>query len=97
VEEIVKYKSAHLDKRHNYRSSIFIRLLEIVIDKEFDYEQIQEKGETYYKKLVKTPIPSDLTQDTEIVPYEVLWKYILDIIKTNKAYIHFRFYNMSAM
>ncbi|WKN30742.1 hypothetical protein PZB74_17440 [Porifericola rhodea] len=97
VEEITKYKSAHLDKRHNYRSSIFIRLLEIVIDKEFDYDQIKEKGENYYKKLVKAPIPSDLTQDTEIVPYEVLWKHILNVIKTNKAYVHFRFYNMSPM
>ncbi|WPP51231.1 hypothetical protein [Catalinimonas niigatensis] len=95
VQEIVKYKSAHLDKRHNYRGSIFIRLLEIVIDKEFDYEQIKEKGETYHKKLIKTPIPSDLSQDTEILPYEVLWDHILNIIKTNKAYIHFRFYNLN--
>jgi len=97
VEEIIKYKSAHLDKRHNYRSSIFIRMLEIVIDKEFDFEQIQEKGNTYYKKLLNTPIPSDLEQDTEVIPYQALWKHILDILKTNKAYIHYRFYNLKAM
>jgi hypothetical protein len=97
IEEILKYKSAHLDKRHNYRGSIFIRLLEIILDKEFDFDQIHEKGNTYYKKLVKTPIPSDLTQDTEIIPYEVLWKHVLDILKTNKAYIHYRFYNLKAM
>jgi hypothetical protein len=97
IEEILKYKSAHLDKRHNYRGSIFIRLLEIIHDKEFDFDQIHEKGNTYYKKLVKTPIPSDLTQDTEIIPYEVLWKHVLDILKTNKAYIHYRFYNLKAM
>ncbi len=97
IEEIINYKSVHLDKRHNYRSSIFIRMLEIILDKEFDFEQIQEKGNTYYKKLVNTPIPSDLTQDTEIIPYQYLWNYILDILKTNKAYIHFRFYNLQAM
>ena len=97
VEEIVKYKSAHLDKRHNYRSSIFIRMLEIILDKEFDYEQIQEKGHTYYKKLVSTPIPSNLEQDTEVIPYQILWNHVLDILKTNKAYIHFRFYNLKAM
>lgn len=97
VEEIVKYKSAHLDKRHNYRSSIFIRLLEIIIDKEFEYEQIKEKGDTYYRKLLKTPIPSDLKQDTEILPYEVVWDQILEIIKTNKVYIHYRFYNLNAV
>lgn len=97
VEEILKYKSAHLDKRHNYRSSIFIRMLEIILDKEFDYEQIYEKGQTYYNKLVNTPIPSDLKQDSEVIPYQILWGHILDILKTNKAYIHFRFYNLKAM
>ena len=97
VEEIIKYKSAHLDKRHNYRGSIFIRMLEIILDKEFDYEQIYEKGQTYYKKLVNTPIPSDLKQDAEVIPYQILWQHILDILKTNKAYIHFRFYNLEAM
>lgn len=97
VEEIIKYKSAHLDKRHNYRSSIFIRMLEIILDKEFDYEQIYEKSQTYHKKLLNTPIPSDLHQDAEVVPYQILWHHILDILKTNKAYIHFRFYNLEAM
>ena len=97
VEEIIKYKSAHLDKRHNYRSSIFIRMLEIIIDKEFEYEQIHEKGENYYNKLVSMSIPSDLKQDTEVVPYQILWGTILEILKTNKAYIHYRFYNLKAM
>ncbi len=95
VDEIIKYKSAHLDKRHNYRSSIFIRLLEIVIDKEFDYDQIKEKGETYHKKLTKTLIPADPEQEIEIIPYEILWQHILNLIKTNKAYVHFRFYNLN--
>ncbi|MFP4090775.1 MAG: hypothetical protein ACLFUB_17405 [Cyclobacteriaceae bacterium] len=97
VEEAIKYKSAHLDKRHNYRSSIFIRLLEIVVEKEFDYSKIEEKGDTYYRKLLKTPIPSDLQQDTEIIPYENLWQHTLGILKTNKSYIHFRFYNIKAI
>jgi hypothetical protein len=97
VDEVIKYKSAHLDKRHNYRSSIFIRMLEIVVEKEFDFGRIEEKGDTYLKKLVNTPIPSDLQQDTEIIPYEILWQHILGILKTNKSYVHYRFYNIKAI
>ncbi len=97
VAELEQYKSAHLDKRHNYRSSIFIRMLEVVVEKEFDYDKISEKGNTYYKKLLKHRIPADLNTDTEVLPYEKLWEHVLGILKTNKAYIHFRFYNAKAM
>lgn len=97
VAEMQKYKSPHLDKRHNYRNSIFIRMLEIVIEKEFELDKIQEKGNNYHKKLLKYRIPADLNLDTEIIPYEKLWQHILGILKTNKAYIHFRFYNAKAI
>ena len=97
VAEIQKYKSAHLDKRHNYRSSIFIRMLEILVEKEFDFERVKEKGNNYYKKLLKHQIPGNLNMDTEVVPYDKMWQHILSILKTNKAYIHFRFYNAKAM
>jgi hypothetical protein len=94
VDEIQKYCSTHLDKRHNYRNSIFIRMLSIVTEKEFNYELIQEKGNTYYKKLLRTRIPSDIKDDMEVIHYEVLWNYILNILKTNKLYVHYRFYNI---
>ncbi|MGK7393055.1 MAG: hypothetical protein ACNS62_00735 [Candidatus Cyclobacteriaceae bacterium M3_2C_046] len=93
VEELQQYSSIHLDKRHNYRNSIFIRMLGIVTEKEFNYELIEEKGTTYLKKLLKFNIPFDLKNEIEIIPYEKLWSYILNILKTNKLYIHYRFYN----
>ncbi len=97
IAEIQQYKSAHLDKRHNYRNSIFIRMLEIVVEKDFEVEKIQEKGHTYYKKLLKHRIPSDINQDSEVIPYEKIWEHVLNIIKSNKAYTHFRFYSAKAM
>lgn len=92
-QELQKYSSVHLDKRHNYRNSIFIRMLSIIVDKEFNYELIEEKGETYLKKLIKFNIPFDLESEMEVLPYEKIWGYMLDILKTNKLYIHYRFYN----
>ena len=97
VKWIVDYKSPHLDKRNNYRSSVFIRLLEIIIEKEFDFDLIQEKGTLYYQKLTDTKIPVDLETEMEVVPYERLWLHILRILKTNKAYVHYQFYNAQAM
>lgn len=93
VEYLQQYNSVHLDKRNNYRTSIFIRLLTIIIEKEYNWETIQEKGANYYKKLQTTQIPSDLLLDMEIIPYEILWQDILDILKNEKLYVHYRFYN----
>lgn len=97
VEELQQYNSTHLDKRHNYRNSIFIRLLSIVTEKEFNYEQIEEKGRTYYNKLRKIDIPSDPGVDMEIISYDVLYGFILEYLKSNKLYVHYRFYNLNAV
>ena len=97
VHKISQYKSAHLDKRHNYRSSIFIRLMEIVVEKEFDFERISEKGNSYYKKLTRNQIPNEIASDVEVVPYEKMWSHILSILRANKVYVHYRFYNAKAI
>lgn len=92
--QMSKLSSTHLDKRHNYRNSIFIRMLEIIKEKDYNYKLISEKGATYLKKLVKTQIPPDWSLELEVIPYEKLWEYVLNILKTNKYYLHFRFYNL---
>jgi hypothetical protein len=97
VEALQQYNSTHLDKRHNYRNSIFIRLLSIVTEKEFNYDQIEEKGRTYYNKLRKIDIPSEPGVDMEIISYDVLYSFILEYLKSNKLYVHYRFYNISAV
>jgi len=94
IEQIKKYSSLHLDKRHNYRNSIFIRMLEIIPEREYMHKPILDKGSNYLKKLVSTPIPPDLHQELEIIPHEILWEYIMNILRTNKNYLHYRFYHV---
>ena len=86
--------SVHLDKRHNYRNSIFIRMLEIIVEKNYDFKAISDKGSNYLKKLISTQIPPDWHQELEIIQYEKLWEYVLNILETNKYYLHYRFYNL---
>ncbi len=95
LNALIPLSSLHLDKRHNYRSSVFIRMLEIVDEKEFDVNLIREKCKNYLLKLTKTQIPPDHQQEMEIIPLEILWEYVLNILKTNKYYVHYRFYNLS--
>ncbi len=93
VAQLSGHKSAHLDKRHNYRSSIFIRLLEIMVEKEFDFERVSEKGNSYYKKLTRNTIPNEIATEIEVVPYQKLWTHLLSILRVNKVYLHYRFYH----
>ena len=97
IDALQQYNSTHLDKRHNYRNSIFIRLLSIVTEKEFNYELIEEKGRNYFSKLANTNIPTDPDSEMEVIPYEKLYAYILEYLKTNKIYVHYRFYNLNVV
>lgn len=94
VEEINKYNSEHLDKRHNYRNSIFIRLISMVPELEFNHDSIKDRGKVYFGKLKRTKIPCEIRADMEIIPYDVVWNYILKILSSNKFYVHYRFYDI---
>jgi hypothetical protein len=97
IGQLGPLSSTHLDKRHNYRNSVFIRMLEIVIEKGFEYELIREKCQNYYQKLKEIQIPPDFEQEMEIIPLEILWEYVMNILKTNKNYVHYRFYHFSEL
>ena len=95
VRDLEKYNSAHLDKRANYRNSIFIRLLTIMLEKDFNFEEIDERDQNYSQKLQQHPLPTDMMTDLEIIPYEVLWSEIKSMLKEDKRYRHYRFYHLA--
>jgi hypothetical protein len=95
LTELDKYNSSHLDKRSNYRNSVFIRLINLVPENDFSYETVKEKGQVYMQKLQKTRIPQDSYSDLEVYRYEFMWEEVLQILKTNKEYVHFKFYHFT--
>ena len=97
LKEMDQYNSSHLDKRSNYRNSVFIRMLNLVPENDFNYESILEKSEIYFRKLKKTHIPQDKYTDLEVYPYKLMWKEILQILKSDKQYVHFMFYHFSTV
>ncbi len=94
LSELQKYNSEHLDKRTNYRNSIFIRLISMVTENEFNHDVIKERGKVYFSKLKRTKIPCEIKADMEVIPYEIIWSYILKILSSNKFYVHYRFYDI---
>lgn len=94
LDLLQKYNSEHLDKRTNYRNSIFIRLISMIPEQEFSHEAIKDRGKVYFSKLKRTKIPCEIKVDMEIIPYEILWSYILKILSNNKFYVHYRFYDI---
>jgi len=95
LNELGKYSSSHLDKRSNYRTSVFIRMIKLVPENEFNAETIKEKGEVYFKKLKKTRVPQDPYSDLEVYPYDKMWEEILRILEKDKRYVHYKFYHFS--
>ena len=95
LTELDKFNSSHLDKRSNYRNSVFIRLINLVPENDFSYDIVKEKGQVYLQKLKKTHIPQESFTDLEVYRYHYMWEEVLSILKTNKEYVHFKFYHFS--
>ena len=95
LKELEQYNSSHLDKRSNYRNSVFIRMINLVPDNEFNAEIIKEKGDVYFKKLKKTRIPQEPYSDLEVYPFDKIWEEILQILENDKQYVHYKFYHFS--
>jgi hypothetical protein len=96
LTELDKYNSSHLDKRSNYRNSVFIRLINLVPENDFSYDLVKEKGQVYLQKLKKTHIPQEEFLDLEVYRYSYMWEEVLKILKTSKEYVHFKFYHFSS-
>ena len=95
LNKINKFNSSHLDKRSNYRNSLFIRLLNLVPENDFNYSAIKNKCENYLEKLETTNIPQDNFSDLEVYPFELIWEELLRILNSDKQYVHFKFYHIA--
>lgn len=79
TEAIDKYCSRYLKKDTTIRSYYFIKMLISGPAASFNKEDIITKVKTYYDGLKNHPFEvSNQGHNIEIVPYETLWKYVLD-------------------
>jgi hypothetical protein len=74
------YIARHLRRKEFLRANRFMKLILVMIDADFDSEQMRRKGERYYNDLCnpqQTQVSINV-DGVEVIPYEKLWEWMLD-------------------
>ena len=72
------YTSRYLKNDENFRSNCFIKMLLQLPAANFHRNGVERKAQRYQKELLKQPINLFRNgAEHEYMPYEVLWKYVL--------------------
>ena len=83
VESLKKYKQRHFRDNHSLRTKLFFRLLFAAVHASMREDLLSKKINDIHEKLKDTPPPGDAYAKIEIIPYEHLWKMILDMMSKN--------------
>ncbi len=81
LERLRKYQQRHLYEANTLRSRLFLRLLSIIVEKNFDADRIAERGKALLQQLRDTQPPGEAFAEVEIIPYEHLWELVLDLLR----------------
>ena len=81
MERLRKYQQLHLRETNALRSRLFLRLLQVVVEKNFDAGRAAERGKTLLQQLRDAPPPGEAFAEVEIIPYEHLWKLVLNLLR----------------
>lgn len=79
------YAHRHLKAKQATRVRMMFHLIGLIIQSNFEYETVLKKSKKYLRVLKNFEVePYSLTYDYEIIPYEKLWEYCLQILKNRK-------------
>jgi len=81
MERLRKYQQRHLREESNLRNRLFIRLLYVLVERNFDPVVSEERGKRLLQQIKETPPPGNAFAEVEIVPYEQMWKLVLNILR----------------
>ena len=81
LERLRKYQQRHLQEAEMLRSRLFLRLLLVIVEKNFDPGKAAERSKTLLQQLRDTPPPGGAFAEVEIIPYENLWEIVLDLLR----------------
>ena len=81
LERLRKYQQRHLYEANTLRSRLFLRLLQVIVEKNFDANKAAERGKALLQQLRDTPPPGEAFAEVEIIPYEHLWNLVLGLLR----------------
>ena len=81
MERLRKYQQRHLHEPAVLRSRLFLRLLQVIVERNFDAPQAAERGKAMLQQLRDTSPPGEAFAEVEIIPYEHLWELVLGLLR----------------
>ncbi|MDB5234463.1 MAG: hypothetical protein JWR44_1456 [Hymenobacter sp.] len=81
LERLRKYQQRHLYEPHTLRSRLFLRLLQLIVEKNFEADKAAERGKGLLQQLRETAPPGEAFAEVEIIPYEHLWELVLGLLR----------------
>jgi len=80
-EGLKQYTTRYLRINSTHRSNCFIKMLTKISVGNFHPRLVRMKTSSYEKKMLLTPLNNNnLSREIEIIPYETLWKMVLDCL-----------------
>lgn len=81
LERLRKYRQLHLRDDATLRSRLFLRLLTLLPEREFNARSCAEHGQNLLAKLQEAAPPGEAYAQIEVVPYEELWNITLQLLR----------------
>ncbi len=79
MESLQAYTHRYLREDDTFRSNCFIKMLLCLPAASFHKKAVLRKADKYWKKLQSKPIEkANQSAELEIVPYEMLWEFVLE-------------------
>jgi len=79
MESLQTYTHRYLRQDDTFRSNCFIKMLLCLPAASFHKKAVLRKADKYWKKLLSVPIEkANQSAEMEIVPYEMLWEFVLE-------------------
>ncbi len=84
ADRLRKYQQRHLREPANLRTRLFLRLLLLIVEQEFDPEHLALQARPLLKRLEEAPPPGEAFAEVEIIPYETLWQLALHELRAGQ-------------
>jgi hypothetical protein len=85
IENLRYYEIRQISKSDSRRAQYFLRLISLLSRFELDYEKCKNNESRYFNLLKKFPEKDQPYTEIEIVPYEILWKTIMALLKKRNS------------
>jgi len=81
IERLGKYRLRHLRVPGYRRTRLFLRLLQLLADEQFDPARCERLAEPYLDQLAAIPFAEESFSEVETVPYPALWALLLERLR----------------